>query len=277
MGTIARLTYESGSMTSKTMLNKVPQITLVFWIIKVLATTVGETAADFLNTKLHFGLGATSLVMSALFAIALAVQLTRGRYIPAIYWLVVVLVSVVGTLISDNLVDNLGFTLATTSIAFASALAVVFVAWYRSEATLSVHSIRSTKRELYYWAAILFTFALGTSAGDLAAEATGLGYGLAALMFASAIGLTAAAYYVFKINGILAFWIAYILTRPLGASTGDLLSRPLKDGGLGLGTTTTSAVFLTVIVALVIFLTSARSRDERFSSTDRPRVARSPQ
>jgi len=241
------------------MLNKVPQITAIFWIIKVLATTVGETFADYLNTKLGLGLGPTSLIMSALFLVALAVQLTRKAYVPAVYWTVVVLVSVVGTLISDNLVDHLGFSLQTTSIAFAIALAVVFVAWWFSERTLSVHSIRTTKRELFYWAAILFTFALGTSAGDLLAEASGLGYAAAALVFAGMIALTAAAYYLLRIDGVLAFWIAYILTRPLGASLGDLLSQAQKDGGLGLGTTTTSAIFLIAIVALVLYLTVTRS------------------
>lgn len=240
------------------MLNKVPQITLIFWIIKILATTVGETVADFLNVRLGFGLDGTSLVMSALFLIALALQLTRKAYVPAVYWTVVVIVSVVGTLISDNLVDHLGFSLQTTSIAFACALAVVFLAWWHSERSLSVHSIRTTKRELFYWAAILFTFALGTSAGDLLAEASHLGYGLAALVFASLIALTAAAYFVLKINGVLVFWIAYILTRPLGASLGDLLSRAGKDGGLGLGTTTVSAIFLAAIVSLVVYLTVSR-------------------
>ncbi|MEA2689608.1 MAG: hypothetical protein QOD51_2215 [Candidatus Eremiobacteraeota bacterium] len=240
------------------MLNKVPQITLVFWVIKILATTVGETAADFLNTRMGFGLNGTSLVMSALFVIALVVQLTRRRYIPAIYWTVVVLVSIVGTLISDNLVDKLGVPLWTTSVVFALALTVVFATWWRSERTLSVHSIRTTKRELFYWAAILFTFALGTSAGDFLAETSGLGYGLAALTFAGMIALTALAYYAFKINGVLAFWIAYVLTRPLGASMGDLLSQTRHDGGLGLGTTATSAIFLTVIVAMVAYLTITR-------------------
>ncbi|MEA2718426.1 MAG: hypothetical protein QOJ39_290 [Candidatus Eremiobacteraeota bacterium] len=240
------------------MLNKVPQITLVFWVIKILATTVGETAADFLNTRMGFGLNGTSLVMSALFVIALVVQLTRRRYIPAIYCTVVVLVSIVGTLISDNLVDKLGVPLWTTSVVFALALTVVFATWWRSERTLSVHSIRTTKRELFYWAAILFTFALGTSAGDFLAETSGLGYGLAALTFAGMIALTALAYYAFKINGVLAFWIAYVLTRPLGASMGDLLSQTRHDGGLGLGTTATSAIFLTVIVAMVAFLTITR-------------------
>lgn len=247
-------TRPAASATALWMLNKVPQITLVFWVIKVLATTVGETAADFLNEKMGFGLNGTSLVMSVLFLAVLAIQLTRRRYLPAVYWTVVVLVSVVGTLISDNLVDNLHISLETTSIAFAGALAVVFVAWWWSERTLSVHSIRTTRRELFYWAAILFTFALGTSAGDLLGEASGLGYGPSALVFASLIGVTALAYYVTNINGILAFWIAYVLTRPLGASMGDLLSQAREDGGIGLGTTLTSAVFLLVILGLVTYL-----------------------
>ena len=164
-------------------------------------------------------------------------------------------VSVVGTLVSDTLVDKLGLGLETTSIAFACALGAVFVLWYLSEKTLSVHWIATTRRELFYWAAILFTFALGTSAGDLLAEKSGAGYALAALMFAAMIGLTALAYFRFKIDGVLAFWIAYILTRPLGASTGDLLAQARSDGGLGLGTTVTSAIFLAVIVALVAYLT----------------------
>jgi uncharacterized membrane-anchored protein len=240
------------------MLNKVPQIILIFWVIKILATTVGETFADFLNTRMGFGLNGTSLVMSGLFLAALAVQLTRRRYIPAVYWTVVVLVSVVGTLISDNLVDNLGVPLWVTTLVFAAALALTFVLWWRSEHTLSVHSVRTTRRELYYWAAILFTFSLGTSAGDLLAEASGAGYGIAVLAFATMIALTALAFYVLKINGVLAFWTAYILTRPLGASLGDLLSQPPSNGGLGLGTTTTSAIFLSVIVMLVAYLTVTR-------------------
>lgn len=243
------------------VLNKVPQVTIFFWIIKVLATTVGETAADFLSTTLRFGLIVTSYVMTGLFLIALLVQLTRKRYVRSVYWTVVVLISVVGTLVSDTLVDKLGVGLRTSSIIFAVCLCAVFLLWWLRERTLSVHAINTTRRELFYWAAILFTFALGTSGGDLAAEASGLGYALSALMFAGLIALTAAAYYFFKVDGVLAFWIAYILTRPLGASTGDLLSQAPKDGGLGLGTTVTSIVFLAVIVSLVTYLTITR-RDE---------------
>ena len=237
------------------MLNKVPQVTFYFWIIKVLATTVGETAADYLSTTLHLGLVNTSYAMSGAFLVALAVQLSLKKYVPAVYWTVVVLVSVVGTLISDNLVDNLGIKLQTTTIVFAGVLAAIFTAWWLCERNLSVHAINTTRRESFYWAAILFTFALGTSAGDLLAESTGIGYALAALTFAGLIALTALAYYRFKMNGVAAFWIAYVLTRPLGASMGDLLSQARTDGGLGLGTAVTSAVFLAIIVTLVAYLT----------------------
>jgi uncharacterized membrane-anchored protein len=240
------------------MRNKVPPVDIFFWIIKVLATTVGETLADFLATKLGLGLVTTSFIMAALFLVALLAQLRSRTYVPAIYWIVVVLISVVGTLVSDNLHDRLGVSLLTSSIVFAAILAVVFALWWSSERDLSVHHIFTTKRELFYWAAILFTFALGTSAGDYLAEVTGFGYAVAALMFAGFIALTAVLYYVFNIHGVLAFWIAYILTRPLGASTGDLLSQAKADGGLGLGTTTTSLVFLTAIVGLVIYLTRQR-------------------
>jgi len=246
-------------MTS--MLNKVPQVTIFFWIIKIFATTVGETVADYLNTTLKFGLQNTSYVMTGVFVAALLVQLGLKRYVPAAYWFVVVSISVVGTLTSDLLVDKLGVGLPTSTAIFASILAVVFAAWWFSERTLSVHAIFTTKRELFYWAAILFTFALGTSAGDLISEASKLGYPLTALLFAGVIALTATAYFAFKIDGVLAFWIAYIMTRPLGASLGDLFSQARADGGLGFGTTSTSAVFLTVIVALVVYMTVEERRN----------------
>lgn len=241
-----------------TILNKVPEITIYFWIIKIMATTVGETAADYLSSTLNLGTVTTSYVMGGLFVIALLIQLKLRKYVPAVYWFVVVAVSVVGTLISDNLVDNLGISLETTSIIFAAALAIVFVWWWLSERTLTVHDINTTKRELFYWAAILFTFALGTSAGDLASEASGLGYAKSALMFAALISVTTLAYYRFNLNPVLAFWIAYIVTRPLGASLGDLFSQLAKDGGLGFGTSLTTGIFLFIIVALVAYLTISK-------------------
>lgn len=242
------------------MINKVPAVTLTFWVIKILATTVGETAADFLSTTLNMGLVNTSYVMSGILLLVLIFQFRAKKYVPGIYWLAVVLLSVVGTLISDNLVDNLGVALSTTSIIFGTALIMVFVWWYISEKTLSVHTIDTTRREFFYWAAILFTFSLGTSAGDLISESSGLGYAYATLLFAAFIGLVYLAYKYLKLNAILAFWLAYIFTRPLGASLGDLLSQPKNLGGIGLGTTITSIIFLITILSLVTSLTIYRKK-----------------
>jgi len=244
------------------ILTKVPEVTLIFWVIKVLATTVGETAADFLNVDLGLGLTITSVIMAALLVAALIVQFKLHQYTPAVYWLAVVLISVVGTLITDNLTDSLGVPLWVTTVVFVIALAATFTVWAIAEKTLSIHSIFTTRRELFYWLAVLFTFALGTAAGDLVAEGLNLGFLVALLVFAAGIGLVAVAYFVFHLNSVLAFWIAYILTRPLGASTGDLLSQPVADGGLELGTTGTSVLFPTVILILVIVLTRrARTAD----------------
>lgn len=240
------------------MLNKVPEVTLAFWLIKILATTVGETAADNLDARLGLGLTGTTYVMGSLLVVTLAFQFRARRYVPALYWLAVVLLSIVGTLITDNLVDNYGVALQTTTIAFSIALAVTFAAWYAVERTLSIHTIFTTRREAFYWLAILFTFALGTAAGDLVAERFSLGYLPSALIFGGLIAAIAAAHFRLRLNAVLAFWLAYILTRPLGASIGDWLSQPRADGGLGLGSTWTSVLFLAAIVSLVGYLTVTR-------------------
>jgi uncharacterized membrane-anchored protein len=240
---------------SRQLLNKVPLVTLYFWIIKVLATTVGETGADFLNINLGFGLTMTSLIAAALLIVLLVIQFRQVRYVPWIYWVTVVLLSIVGTLITDNLSDNFGVSLIVSTALFAAALAVTFITWYRSEHTLSIHAITTRRREGFYWAAILFTFALGTASGDLVSEQMGLGYALSGAIFGGLIALITAGYYAKLINPVLAFWAAYILTRPLGASMGDFLTQAPKDGGLGLTTMSVSAVFLVVIVALVTYLT----------------------
>jgi uncharacterized membrane-anchored protein len=240
------------------MLNKVPEITLYFWIIKILCTTVGETAADFLNTNLNLGLTGTSLIMGALLIVALIFQFTSKKYKPGIYWLSVVLISIVGTLITDNLTDNLNVPLLTTTIVFAIALAITFAVWYAKEKTLSIHSIFTTRRESFYWLTILFTFALGTAAGDLLAETLNVGYLLSALIFAAAIGLVYFAHKKLGLNAVFAFWTAYVLTRPLGASIGDFLSQDKVDGGLGLGTVITIAIFLAAILGTVIYLIKTR-------------------
>ncbi len=239
---------------ARDMLNKVPEITAYFWIIKVLCTTVGETFADFLNVNLGLGLTLTTVVMSALLAVALATQFRLRRYVPAPYWLAVVLISIVGTLITDNLVDNFAAPLWVTTVVFGVALAATFAAWYASEGTLSIHTIYTTRREAFYWLAILFTFALGTAAGDLAAEGLAIGYLPSAIAFGGLIALVAFAHYGLKANAVLTFWIAYILTRPLGASIGDYLSQSHNAGGLALGTVGTSAIFLATIFALVVYL-----------------------
>lgn len=244
------------TLVSDLLRSKVPQVTLAFWVIKVFSTTVGETAADYLNGTLGFGLTMTSLVVGGLFLVVLGVQFASKRYSPVIYWATVVLISVVGTLITDNLTDAAGVPLWVSTLAFTVLLAATFAIWFAREGTLSIHSIVTRQREAFYWLAILFTFALGTAAGDLLAESLGLGYLVASVLFAAVIGAVALAYSVFNANAVVCFWIAYVLTRPLGASLGDLASQPTDNGGLGLGTTTTSAVFLAVIVGLVIYLTA---------------------
>src|SRR3954453_11408496 len=239
------------------MLNKVPEVTLYFWIIKILCTTVGETFADFLNDKLGLGLSGTSVVMGALLIVVRAFQFRKDRYVPSVYWLAVVLISVVGTLITDNLTDNLGVSLYASTAVFAVLLAITFAVWYGFERTLSIHTIFTTRREGFYWLAILFTFALGTAGGDLMSEKLALGYWVAAAIFAGAIAVITAMHFGLKLNAVLAFWLAYILTRPLGASIGDGMSQS-DGGGLGLGTTVTSLVFLTAILALVAYLAKTR-------------------
>ena len=234
--------------------NRVPQVTLDFWIVKLLAVTMGETAADYLAVNLGLGLAATSWIMSAVLAVFIFLQFRQKRYVPWAYWAAVVMISIVGTLITDNLVDNLGVRLETTTAFFSIALAGTFAFWYYWEGTLSIHSIVTTRREVWYWLAILFTFSLGTAAGDLVAEKFELGYLATGLLFL-AIVVTFWVAYLLKANPVLTFWLAYIFTRPLGASFGDLLSQPVEYGGLGFGTIVTSLLFLVLIAATVVFMT----------------------
>jgi len=254
--------------TLRALISKVPEVTAFFWIIKVLATTVGETAADYLNDTLNLGLTVTTLIMGALLIMALVAQFRSRRYVPGIYWVAIVLISVVGTLITDNMTDNFGISLWTSSAIFAVALAATFFAWWRREGTLSIHSIFTARREAFYWLAVLFTFALGTATGDLVAEKLQLGYFVSVALFAGLIVLTALAHQYLKLNGILTFWIVYILTRPLGASIGDSLAQAKSDGGLGLGTTVTSVIFLLAILGVVSYLAVTRRDQVALTSTD---------
>jgi uncharacterized membrane-anchored protein len=231
-------------------LNKVPDVTLSFWIIKIMSTTVGETGADFLAVDAGWGQGVTCVVMAGLLAAALTTQLRTRRYTPWIYWLSVVLISVVGTQITDLLTDGLKVSLYLSTAIFSVALAAIFFVWYRAERTLSIHAIVTLRRELFYWSAVLCTFALGTAAGDLATEALGLGFTWGSVSFGLLIGLSYAAWRI-RGHAVLTFWIAYILTRPFGAALGDLLTQARTYGGLGMGAMWTSALFLSVIVILV--------------------------
>ena len=235
--------------------NRVPRVTVDFWLIKLMAVTMGETAADYLAVNLGLGLTATSLIMAGVLAVALVLQFRQKQYVPWSYWLAVVLISIVGTLVTDNLVDNFGVTLVTTTVGFTLALMATFAVWYASERTLSIHAIFTTQREAWYWLAILFTFALGTAAGDLVAEHFGLGYLATGVLFGMIIASLAFGYYALGLDPILGFWLAYIFTRPLGASFGDLLSQPADYGGMGFGTIITSAIFLTAIAAIVGYMT----------------------
>jgi uncharacterized membrane-anchored protein len=240
------------------MLNKVPEVTIYFWLIKVLSTTVGETAADFLDTNLNLGLTSTSLIMTALLVAAMIAQVRLDRYVAWAYWVTVVLVSIVGTLITDNLSDGYNVPLEVTTPLFAVLLALTFIAWFAAERTLSIHSIFTRRREGFYWTTILFTFALGTAAGDLLSEKLNLGYWVALGLFGAAIAVVIAVRFALRADAIASFWVAYVLTRPLGASLGDLLSQPKDAGGLGLGTTATSFLFLAAILALVTYLTVSK-------------------
>ena len=244
--------------TRRAMLSKVPEITVWFWIIKILCTTVGESFADWINMTLGVGLNATALIFTAVFGVVLAWQLSLNRYVPFAYWLTVVVVSVTGTLYTDILTDDLHVPLALSTSVFAAALAVVFGVWWARERTLSIHSIVTLPRELFYWLAILVTFALGTASGDWILELTGWGPGTSVLLPA---GLIVAVVIGWRLgaNPVLSFWLAYILTRPLGANLGDWMGFPPDQQGLGLGTAVTSLIFLTAILATVIYLTITRS------------------
>jgi len=249
------------AIATPSALNRVPKITADFWLVKLLAVTMGETAADYLAVNLGLGLSATSWIMSAVLVVFIILQFRQKRYVPWAYWAAVVMISIVGTLITDNLVDNLGVPLEVTTIFFSVALVATFAVWYWSERTLSIHTVITTRREVFYWLAILLTFSLGTAAGDLVAEKFELGYFTTGVLFCAIVIVFWIAY-LLRANAVLTFWLAYIFTRPLGASLGDLLSQPLEYGGLGFGTIVTSLLFLACIVATVIFMTVARRGEE---------------
>src|SRR6201990_2964720 len=239
------------------MLNKVPEVTVYFWIIKILCTTVGESCADYINETLGFGLTNTTLVFSAALAVALVAQFRLRRYVPGVYWLAVVLISVVGTLLTDNLTDARGVPLWISTTVFSVLLAGVFGVWYARERTLWLQPIVTTQRDAFYWLVVLVTCALETAGGDWTLELTGWSPGAAVLL---PLGLILAVLAAWKLGAgpVLSFWLAYILTRPLGAHIGAYLGSPHAGGGLGLGTFGTSVLFLGTILAVVVYLTKTQ-------------------
>ena len=245
---------------------KVPEITAYFWIIKVLSTTVGETFADFLSTNIGLGEQGTLFFMAALLVGALILQFRLTRYFAPAYWLCVVLISVTGTLVTDNMVDNWHITLVTSTVVFSLMLAATFVLWWKVEGTLSIHTVDNFRRESFYWLTILFTFALGTAAGDLFAERISLGYFTAGAVFVVVIVLVSAMWRLKLIGAVAAFWATYVVTRPLGASVGDYLSQPRHASGIGLGTTVTSLIFLALILGFVCFLAVTKRDAPRAAS-----------
>jgi uncharacterized membrane-anchored protein len=258
--------FAMGRPSFRQMLNKVPEVTLYFWIIKCLCTTIGETFSDNLTTTWAGGdaasvhaLDVASLkvmaITTAVLAILLVIQFTRRRYVAWVYWANIVVISLVGTQITDQFEGNgdQPNNMWAITIVSVTLLALVFLVWWLVERTLSMHSIRTFRREGFYWLAILVTFATGTAVGDLIAEKFSLGYLTTLLLFVAVIAVIAAAWRFTGINGVLAFWLAYVMTRPLGASTGDFLSQK-GNQGLNLGTSVTSYIFLAVIVFFVAFL-----------------------
>jgi uncharacterized membrane-anchored protein len=249
----------SRTTTARVLLNKVPEVTIWFWLIKILCTTVGESFADWINMQLGVGLVATAIIFTVVFVAVLAWQVSTSRYRPAAYWSTVVVVSVTGTLYTDILTDQLGVPLWISTSVFTVALALVFGIWWARERTLSIHSIVSLPREGFYWLAVLVTFALGTAAGDWTLELTGWSPGVSVLLPLALIAIIVACWRM-GANPVLAFWLAYILTRPLGANLGDWLASPkVPDQGLGLGTLITSLIFLSAILATVVYLTVTKS------------------
>ena len=241
--------------------SRVPEVTLIFWFIKMLSTTVGETGVDFLSFYLGFGMPLVTIVMGVIMSLFLYVQFAElKQYVPANYWSIVVLMSIVGTLITDILVDHMGISLFTLSIVFTLLLLLAFVIWYRSEKTLSIHSINSPKREAYYWLIILLAFALGTAVGDLISEGMGLGYGLALMLFGGLIAMIYFSYRALKVSSVLAFWLVFILTRPLGASLGDFMTKPAIEGGLALNMLGVNVGFFEAIIVAVFYLTQIQLR-----------------
>jgi uncharacterized membrane-anchored protein len=249
---------------SRRTLKKVPEVAVMFWATKLLTTAMGESTSDYLVKVLNpvVAVGIGTLVLLGV----LAFQVGKDRYIPWVYWLAVLMVAIVGTMAADVLHKQFGVAYAVSSLFFAIVLAAVFVVWYRTEGTLSIHSITTMRRELFYWAAVMATFALGTAVGDFTAHTLGLGFFSSAVFFAGLILIPAIGYRFFRMNEVLAFWFAYVLTRPLGASIADLLGKPKYLSGLALGDGPVSIAFGVLFVVCVAVMARAFDRSGSLAS-----------
>jgi uncharacterized membrane-anchored protein len=242
-------------LLSRRTFRKVPELTLYFWIIKLLSTAMGESSSDYL--VFHINPYVAVVVACIGLLVALVIQLRAPRYVAWIYWLAVVMVAVFGTMVADVLHVVLGIAYIVSTVSLAISLALIFAAWYGSEKTLSIHSIDTPRRELFYWATVMATFALGTAAGDLTAATLGLGYLLSAVFFAVLFVIPAIGYRLFGWAEVVSFWIAYVITRPLGASVADWLGKPIL-GGLGIGDEKVAVALTILIVIFVAYLAVTR-------------------
>lgn len=248
-------------MKNKTI-NRVARLGILFWLIKILSTTVGETAADYVSVDLKLGLILTAIVMGAITIGASIWNFKQKKYFPPSYWLLIVMMSIEGTLITDLLVDQFGVSLLVLDVIFTIGMVVLFAAWNKKEHTLSIHDINNDTREKFYWIIVLTTFALGTGVGDTVSEYLNFGYLNSLLLFGSIFILAGVLYYLKIINNVLAFWIAFIVTRPIGASLGDLFIQAPKDGGFGISVAVINVIFFVIIIASVAYMSFNRNSKE---------------
>jgi uncharacterized membrane-anchored protein len=253
---------------NKELINRVASLGVLFWVIKIFSTTVGETAADYVSVNLNVGLVLTAILMGAITIGATFWNFKQKKYFPPAYWLLIVMMSIEGTLITDLLVDQLNVSLLILDIGFTIAMALLFYFWYKKEHTLSIHSINNDKREIFYWWIVLTTFALGTGVGDTISEYLNFGYLNSLILFGSIFILAGVLYYFKIISGVLAFWVAFIVTRPIGASLGDLFIQSPKDGGLGISVGIINIIFFIVIIASVIYLTIQQRNSGKLIESD---------
>jgi uncharacterized membrane-anchored protein len=246
---------------NKKLLNRVARLGVLFWVIKIFSTTVGETAADYVSTNLNLGLTLTTIVMGVVTILVVIWNFKQKKYFPPSYWTLIVMMSIEGTLITDLLVDQLNVSLLILDVVFTLAMVLVFYLWNKKEHTLSIHEINNDTREKFYWIIVLTTFALGTGVGDTISEYLNFGYLNSLILFGSIFILSGVLYYFKIIGGVLAFWIAFIVTRPIGASVGDLFIQEPKDGGLGISIAIINIVFFVVIITSVIYLTVKSHKD----------------